>query len=421
MIDYAKKVLDNGLTVLAHTDTSTPMAAVNILYKVGARNEDPSHTGFAHLFEHLMFAGSRNVPDFDGPIQMTSGENNAFTNNDYTNYYIAIPKVNIETALWAESDRMRGLNIEQGSLDVQRKVVVQEFAQRYLNQPYGDIWLLLRPLAYKVHPYQWATIGKCVEHITDSTLDQVRSFYDRYYTPSNAILSIGADMSHDEIFRLAEKWFGDIEALPAPIDTIPQEPKQTEQRRLTVERDVPVSVIYMAFHMGDRLSREYQVCDVMSDILSNGTSSRLYQRLVKDRKLFSSVNAYISGDMDNGLFIVTGRIISGSDMKECEDALWEQLEILKEELVSKTELNKVKNKFEATNIFSQINVLNKAMNLAYFEMLSSAEMINQEVRDHASVEAGEIKKYATKIFTPENSSILHYMARNKSDDEQIQD
>lgn len=410
MIQYSRLVLENGLTVLAHTDNSTPMAAVNILYKVGARNEQPDSTGFAHLFEHLMFAGSVNVPDFDEPIQMTSGENNAFTNNDYTNYYIAIPTVNIETALWAESDRMRGLNINQNSLDVQRKVVVQEFAQRYLNQPYGDLWLLLRPLAYKVHPYQWATIGKDVDHIKNATLDQVQQFYDKYYQPSNAILTIGANLSHECIFELARKWFGDIKGVAFEPDVIAQEPPQIEQRRLSVTRDVPSSMIYIVFHMGDRLSRQYHVCDVISDVLSNGTSSRLYQRLVKERTLFSSVNAYITGDNDAGLFVVTGRVISGGSVEECEAALWHELQDLIENPVTEEELVKIKNKFEATNTFANINVLNKAMNLCYFEMLGSAELINSQVSNHGSVTSDEVQQVAREIFRADNSSVLHYLA-----------
>lgn len=410
MIQYSRLVLENGLTVLAHTDNSTPMAAVNILYKVGARNEHPDSTGFAHLFEHLMFAGSANVPDFDGPIQMTSGENNAFTNNDYTNYYIAIPTVNIETALWAESDRMRGLNINQNSLDVQRKVVVQEFAQRYLNQPYGDLWLLLRPLAYKAHPYQWATIGKDVDHIKNATLEQVQQFYDKYYQPSNAILCIGASLSHEQIFDLARKWFGDIRGASIETDIIAQEPAQTEQRRLTVNRDVPSSMIYIVFHMGDRLSRQYHVCDVISDLLSNGTSSRLYQRLVKERTLFSSVNAYITGDTDAGLFVVTGRMISGGSIEQCEAALWHELQDIIDNPVQQKELTKIKNKFEATNTFANINVLNKAMNLCYFDMLGSADLINSQVSDHGSVTPQEIQQVARDVFRVENSSVLHYLS-----------
>lgn len=410
MIDFRKKTLPNGLTVIVHEDTSTPMAAVNVLYRVGARNEDYNHTGFAHLFEHLMFGGSVNIPSYDEPVQLAGGENNAFTNNDYTNYYLALPKENLETALWLESDRMLSLAFNEHSLEVQRKVVVEEFAQRYLNQPYGDIWLLLRPLAYERHPYRWATIGRDIEHIRQATMEQVRAFFDRYYKPNNAILSIAGDLRAESVFELVEKWFGDIPAGRPVADDIPQEPEQTAPRRLEVHRPVPASVIYIAFHTGPRRSREVTVCDVISDLLSNGTSSRLYQRLVKESPLFSNVNAYISGDVDPGLFIVTGHVMPGVSLDEAERALWQELERMKNETVGDYELEKVKNKFEANNVFGEINVLNKAMNLAYFEMLGDAAWINSEVAEHNSVTPDEIRTTAQRIFRPENSSTLRYVA-----------
>lgn len=410
MIEFQKKTLANGLTVIVHEDHSTPMAAVNVLYKVGARNEDYDHTGFAHLFEHLMFGGSVNIPSYDEPVQLAGGENNAFTNNDYTNYYLALPKENIETALWLESDRMLSLAFNEKSLEVQRKVVVEEFAQRYLNQPYGDIWLLLRPLAYEKHPYRWATIGRDIDHIRNATMEQVRAFFDRYYKPENAILSIAGDIPAGRVFGLVEKWFGPIPSGHTTADTIPAEPEQTSARRLEVRRPVPASVIYIAFHMGPRLSREAAVCDVASDILSNGTSSRLYQRLVKETNLFSNVNAYISGDVDPGLFLVTGHVMEGVSLEAAEAALWHELELLKTEPVGDYELEKVKNKFEANNLFGEINVLNKAMNLAYFEMLGDAAMINDEVAEHNSVTKEEIRETSQRIFRPENSSTLLYIA-----------
>lgn len=410
MIEFQKKRLANGLTVIVHRDPSTPMAAVNVLYKVGARNETYDRTGFAHLFEHLMFGGSVNVPDYDRPVQLAGGENNAFTNNDYTNYYLALPRENLETALWLESDRMLGLAFNERSLEVQRKVVVEEFAQRYLNQPYGDIWLLLRPLAYERHPYRWATIGRDIEHIRQATMEEVRAFFERYYKPNNAILSIAGDLEPERVFDAVERWFGPIPAGEEVADEIPQEPEQTAPRRLEVRRPVPASVIYIAFHMGGRTSREAVVCDVVSDILSNGTSSRLYQRLVKESPLFSSVNAYISGDVDPGLFLVTGHVMEGVSMAEAEAALWAELERLKTEPVDDYELEKVKNKFEANDIFGQINVLNKAMNLAYFEMLGDASMIDTEVAEHNSVTRDEIQAVSRRVFRPANSSTLLYLA-----------
>lgn len=308
MIDYKKRVLSNGLTIIAHCDKSTPMAAVNIIYKVGARNEDIERTGFAHLFEHLMFGGSKNAPMFDEPIQMAAGENNAFTNNDYTDYYITIPKNNIETALWLESDRMKELNINSKSLSVQKKVVVEEFNQRYLNKPYGDTWLILRPVAYKEHPYKWATIGITPDHIKNANLDEVRSFYNKYYVPSNAVLCIAGDFEYEEIFDLAQKWFGDIDKPKLLAPTLPVEPTQTEPRFISVERDVPASFIYITYHMAGRHSREFTICDTISDILSSGSSARLYQSLVKQENVFTSVNCYITGDIDPGLIVVTGSV-----------------------------------------------------------------------------------------------------------------
>ncbi len=412
MIKFQKRVLDNGLTVIVHRDTSTPMAAVNLLYRVGSRNEDPQNTGFAHLFEHLMFGGSKNIEDFDLPIQMAGGENNAFTNNDYTNYYIALPKENLATALWAESDRMGFLNFDDNSLEVQRKVVIEEFNQRYLNQPYGDLMLLLRPLIYKVHPYQWATIGKSPEHIENATMEQVRAFHERYYTPSNAILTIAADLDEQTMFEAAEHWFAELPSLPTPQDTLPQEPEQTEGRRLVVERDVPVSLIYIAFRIGGRTSREHAVCDMITDILSNGTSSRMYQELIKEQNLFSSVNAYITGELDDGSLIVTARLLDDTTPEAAEKALWAQLTRLREEAVSDYELEKMKNKYEAQNQFSQINVLNKAINLSFFEMIGDAGMINEDVQWHNSVSAEEIQSTAQKLFTPSRANTLLYLSSN---------
>lgn len=413
MIDYQKKILKNGLTVLAHRDTTTPMAAVNVLYKVGARNENPAKTGFAHLFEHLMFGGSVNIPDFDMPVQLACGENNAFTNNDYTDYYIALPKDNIETALWLESDRMLDLAFNEKSMEVQRKVVIEEFNQRYLNQPYGDLWLLMRPLAYEVHPYRWSTIGMTPDHIRDATMEDVKAFYKKYYNPDNAILSVAADMEAEEVFALAEKWFGDIPSGEPVCDAIPEEPVQTEARRLEVVRNVPASMIVIAFHTEGRTSRRFCACDVISDLLSNGSSSRLYQRLVKGSGLFTSVNAYVTGDIDPGLFVVTGNLSAGLEPARAEAALWEELERLKTEPVSDYELEKVHNKFESGVIFGEINVMNKAMNMGYYEMLGDIGLMNREVEQHRSVGPDEIRKEASRLFTREGSSTLLYLSENE--------
>lgn len=411
MIDFKKRQLSNGLTIIAHTDMSTPMASVNVLYKVGARNELYEQTGLAHLFEHLMFGGSRNVPDFDAPLQLAGGENNAFTNNDYTNYYVAIPAENIRTALWVESDRMRGLAINEHSLQVQRRVVVEEFAQRYLNEPYGDVWSLLRPLCYgERHPYSWPTIGREASHIENVQLPAVQAFYDRYYQPSNAILSIAAPMATDKIFELAHEWFGSIENT-AHNNTIAWPAVPCGGGELTVERDVPASVVYICFPTAGRLSAQVTALDVVSDILSEGASSRLVQRLVKDRALFSSVNAYISGDEGPGLFVVTGRLMKETTMEAAQDALWAELQAIANQDVSDYELQKVRNKAVANDMFSHINSMNKAMNLAYFEFLGAAELINDQISLHHAVSKDDIRAAAAELFTPDKAYTLRYMGR----------
>lgn len=406
MITYSEHTLGNGLKVLAHRDGLSGLAAVNILYRVGARNEDPSHTGFAHLFEHLMFRGTKLIPDFDLPVQTACGENNAFTTNDYTDYYITLPKDNIETALWLESDRMTGLDITRAALEAEKGVVVEEFNQRYLNQPYGEQWLLLRELVYKVHPYRWPTIGLSPDHIRKATLSDVKAFYRRYYTPSNAILSVAADIEPERVFEMAEKWFGDIAQQPAPDDVFPPEPAQTEARRLEIGRPVPATQITVAFVMGDRMSRDYYLCDIVTDILAGGSSSRLYQRLVKERKIFSSVNSYITGDMDPGMFVVTGQILPGVSLEEAEAAIWAELDNLKHEPAGKYELEKVKNKFEASTLFGELNVMNKALNLSFYAMLGDMELLNGEVAIYRSITAEEIMSMAERVLRPERSSTL---------------
>jgi predicted Zn-dependent peptidase len=411
MIKYKEARLSNGLTILVNRDRASKLAAVNILYKVGARNEDEDKTGFAHLFEHLMFRGTHNVPDFDMPVQMACGENNAFTNNDYTDFYITLPKENLSTALWLESDRMRNLNLSHEACETEKMVVIDEFKQRYLNQPYGDETLLLRDLCYKVHPYRWSTIGISPEHIERATLDDVHNFYNLHYRPSRAILSISADIDEDEMIRLATEYFADIEDVGGEIAPIPQEPKQTEARRLEVERDVPATDITIAFHMGDRLSREFFLGDLSSDLLAGGESSRLINHLVKERGLFSAVNAYITGSIDAGLFIIKGRLMSNSSEQEAEEALWDELRELQNGNISDYELEKVKNKFEANILMGEINVMNKAMNLGFYAMTGRLELINEEAEVFRSITREEVAEFSRTIFTKANSSTLIYRSK----------
>ena len=411
MVSFERFTLANGLKVLVHEDPTTPMAVVNILYDVGARDEHPDQTGFAHLFEHLMFGGSVNIPSYDEPLQRVGGENNAFTSNDITNYYITLPSVNLETAFWLESDRMLSLAFSEKSLEVQRNVVCEEFKQRYLNQPYGDVWLKLRPMAYKQHPYQWATIGKSLDHIENANIEDVKAFFARHYNPSNAIMVVGGDVKLEEVKRLSEKWFGNIPAGEKLARLLPMEDDQTEERKETVEANVPLNAIYKVFHMPSRTEAGYYAADLISDILSRGNSSRLFRNLLKDQKLFSDINAYLTGSLDAGLFVVEGKPLPGISMEVAEAAIWKELERISTELVPEAELTKVKNKMESTMVFSEMSLLDKAMNLAYFELLGDAEQLNSETQKYLDVSAEEIRAQAAHIFRKENSSTLYYLAK----------
>ncbi|TLX75205.1 insulinase family protein [Labilibacter sediminis] len=413
MIEIKKYKLDNGLRLIVHQDKTTPLAAVNVLYDVGAKDEDENKTGFAHLFEHLMFGGSKNIPSYDAPLQNVGGDNNAWTSNDLTNYYLTLPASNIETGLWLESDRMLELNFSQESLDIQKKVVVEEFKQRYLNQPYGDVPLLLKPLAYKKHPYKWPTIGADVKHIEDATLEEVKSFFYAHYAPNNAVISITGNVEPDDVFEKVKKWFGDIPSRDVKVRNLPVEPKQTEMRELTVERDVPTDVLQMVFHMCSRTDDEYYIIDLLSDVLSNGTSSRLIQRLVMQKKLFTDLHAYISGDVEQGLFTFAGHVSEGVNIKDAEKAIWKEIEEIKNNLVDAYELQKVKNKVESSLTFSEINFLNKAMTLGQFELLGKAEDINEEVDKYRMVTAEQIQECAQKILIETNCSKLYYLSKDK--------
>ncbi len=411
MVSFERFTLTNGLKVVVHEDHTTPMAVVNILYDVGARDEDPEKTGFAHLFEHLMFGGSVNIPSYDEPLQRVGGENNAFTSNDITNYYIQVPAANVETAFWLESDRMLSLAFSEKSLDVQRNVVCEEFKQRYLNQPYGDVWLRLRPLAYKTHPYRWATIGEKLEHIEQASMEDVKSFFAKHYSPSNAIMVVAGAVRTEVVKQLAEKWFAPIPAGTKYHRELPAEPPQTEERREVVHAPVPVSAIYIAFHMESRMEPSYYYADLISDILSRGNSSRLYRQLIKEQKQFSEINAYLTGSLDKGLFVIEGKPVAGIPIEEAEAAIWAELEKLKNEPVGAEELTKVQNKVESTMVFAEMSLLDKAMNLAYFELLGDAGQLNSETDRYLQVTAGDLQEEAQRIFRKTNASTLHYLAQ----------
>jgi zinc protease len=410
MINFNKRTISNGLEVIVHEDSSTPLVTINLLYKVGARDEDSQRTGFAHLFEHLMFGGSANIPDYDGPLQLAGGDNNAFTNNDITNYYLTLPAQNIETGFWLESDRMLNLAFSDKSLEVQRNVVIEEFKQRYLNQPYGDVWLLLRPLAYKVHPYQWATIGKDISHIEHASMEDVQNFFYKYYCPDNAILVVAGNVKSDEIFSLAEKWFGEIKRKITGRLSYPSEPEQTEARELTVKRDIPFDSVYRAYHMCSRLDPEFYAVDLLSDIMSRGKSSRLYNELVKQKKLFSEINAYPTSDFDRGLFIVEGKLLNGTSMKDAEAGIDEVLQKLSSENISDEEMEKVKNKVESTIEFSEMDLSGRALNLAVAAYMGDVNLINTELEYYRNVSAADIRLQAQKLFRATNCSTLHYLS-----------
>jgi predicted Zn-dependent peptidase len=408
VISFHKEILENGLTVLVCEDHTTPMTAVNTLYKVGARDEQSDKTGFAHLFEHLMFSGSLHVSDFDTPLQRAGGQNNAFTNNDFTNYYVTIPKENLETALWLESDRMLGLGFSEEALEVQRKVVIEEFSQRYLNRPYGDLWLHLRPMIYREHPYRWATIGKDPSHIERASMDDVKAFYARYYNPENAILVLSGNIELPKTIDLVKKWYDEIPQGDELHRTYPVEPPMIKKEVSTLERDVPQDAIHMAWLMPDRLHPEYAAYDLLSDVLSNGNSSRLYRSLVKDKSLFTKISAYITGSRDQGLFYITGMPTPGLNLDEAESVIRDEVKKLVSDGFKDSELEKVKNQFIAQKAYSESGILPKAMNLAYFEFLGEADMVNHQQEEYAKVEEDDLLNVANTLLECEGYAVLRY-------------
>ena len=413
MIKFERFVLGNGLKVLVHPDQSTPMAVVNVLYDVGARDEVASKTGFAHLFEHLMFGGSVNIPDYDEPLQVAGGENNAYTTNDLTNYYCQLPADNLETAFWLESDRMLSLAFSKKSLDVQRKVVCEEFKEHYINKPYGDVWHTMRELAFKEHPYKWMTIGKELSHVENATLEDVKAFFFKHYTPINAILVVAGNVSVEHVKTLAEKWFGDIPSGEKYNRNLPVEPKQVEARRLTVHRNVPMDAIYKTWHMCARRDVDYYATDLLTDILGGGASSRLYQSLVKEQQLFANINCYHFGSLDKGLFTIEGQLIKGVDIQKAEDAIELELDKMRKSLLDDRELQKVKNKTESVMAFEDMSVMNRAGSLAFYELLGDGELMNTEFQKYQQVKAKDLHRIANEVLTTENSNTLWYLSDNQ--------
>jgi zinc protease len=412
MIDFKRFTLENGLRVL-HEDNSTPLIAMNILYDVGSRDEDPGMTGLAHLFEHLMFGGSANIPEYDKPLQMVGGENNAFTNNDITNYYLTVPSENIETGFWLESDRMMGLDFSQKNLDTQKSVVIEEFNQRYLNQPYGDAILKLRPLAYKIHPYRWPAIGMDINHVSGVELEDIKDFFFSHYAPNNAILTLTGKITQERAYRLSSEWFGPIPKRDIKIRNLPAEPEQLEERSLTIESDVPADAFYKVWHIGPRKSFDYHTLDLITDLLAGGETGRLHTKLVREKKLFSEINAYITSDIDPGLVTIHGKLMKGVDIRSADESVNEVIKGLQEIKESEEEIEKVRNKFESSTVFSNTSILNKAVSLSNYELLGNPELINREVEAYRGVSAEMVSEAAERFFRPTNCSTLYYKSSRK--------
>jgi zinc protease len=414
MIQFDKFTLGNGLRVLVHQDSSTPMAVVNVMYDVGARDEDPSRTGFAHLFEHLMFGGSINIPSYDEPLQVAGGENNAYTTNDLTNYYSQLPSENIETAFWLESDRMLSLAFSKKSLEVQRKVVMEEFKEHYINKPYGDVWFKMRELAYTTHPYRWQTIGKELSHIEKATIGDVKKFFFKHYCPANAILVVAGNATTAQVRELADKWFGTIPPGEKYHRQLPAEPTQTAPRKEIIKSNVPIDALYKCWHMAGRLDDGYYAAELITDILSGGGSSRLYQALVKEQQLFSNIDCYHFGSTDAGILTIEGKLIRGIKMEHADSAVEAELEKLKTILIEEKELQKVKNKTEAALAFEDMSIMNRANSLATYELLDNAGLINEELDKYHSITREDIRQYAHSIFDADNCSTIYYYAEEKS-------
>jgi zinc protease len=413
MVEYEKFSLQNGLKVILHNDDSSPMVAINIIYKVGSVHEDPDRTGFAHLFEHLMFGGTKNVKNFDTPVQKAGGENNAFTNNDFTNYYEVLPKENLEVALWLEVDRMKNLDITQRTLNTQKKVVIEEFKETCLNEPYGDMWHILGEMLYPDHPYNWPVIGKEYSHIKKANLDDVQNFFNTYYTPQNSILSICGSIDVMKTKALVERYFGEVQSLPS-VERISKYISQAEPVIYKeVKAEVPSNAIILAYRMCDRYHPDYYAIDLVSDILSTGRSSRFYQKLVKEKQLFANIDAYITGTTDDGAFIIDGKVMDGVSIDIAKEAIMLELSIIMTERMDENELRKIKNKAESNLVFSETSILSKAMSLGYYEYLGDIDLINTESDLYEKITTDDILRVSTSLFDPKNKRTLVYLKNSE--------
>jgi len=412
MIQFDRFTLDNGLKVLVHQDTSTPMAVVNVLYNVGSKDENPHKTGFALLFEHLMFGGSVNIPDYDEPLQRAGGENNAYTTNDLTNYYCQLPAENIETAFWLESDRMLSLAFSEKSLEVQRKVVCEEFKEHYINKPYGDAWHKMRKLAYTQHPYQWMTIGASLEHVEQATMQEVKDFFFQFYRPNNAILVVTGNVTTEQVKALAEKWFGPIEAGKPYHRNLPVEPRQEKNKSLDVRADVPMDMLMMTWHMGGRFDASYHATDLITEVLGGGASARLYEELIKKKQIFSSIDCYHFGTIDPGLLVIEGKLVKGISMSVAEKAVLDEVAKLTNDLLDEKEVQKVINKTESIICFEDMSIMNRAHSLAFYELLGDAALMNTELAKYQAVTPALIQSTAQTIFSEQNRNTLYYYSKS---------
>lgn len=406
MIHFDKFTLTNGLQVIVHPDSASSIAVVNLMYNVGARDEHPTQTGFAHLFEHLMFGGSCNIPFYDAPLQQVGGDNNAYTTTDLTNYYCSLPAVNLETAFWLESDRMFGLAFDQKALEIQKKVVIEEFKELYLNKPYGDAWHHLTDMAYTTHPYQWPTIGKKLSHIANVTIEDVKGFFYKFYRPNNAILVVSGQVDKYEVERLCQKWFEPIPAGATYHRSLPKEPDQLIARRKTVEGDVPFNMLYKAYHMPGKGMPGYYAATILGNLLSEGKSALLHAHLVEDQALYTRIDTYMTESLDPGLFVINGSLTNQISLEKAESAL---LKVLKKiEAITDIDLKKAKNQIESQLVFSQVNLVSRAQDLAVATLLGDTNLINKEIEYIQKVTIEEVQTIAQTILQEQNCTTLHY-------------
>ncbi|TSJ81072.1 MAG: insulinase family protein [Candidatus Cardinium sp.] len=406
MIHFEKFTLSNGLQVIVHEDPTSHIAVMNVMYDVGARDEHPLQTGFAHLFEHLMFGGSCNIPAYDTPLQQVGGSNNAYTTTDLANYYCSLPAVNLETAFWLESDRMLGLAFNEKSLEVQRKVVIEEFKEHYLNQPYGDAWHHLTNMAYTTHPYRWPTIGQSVSHIESATMDDVKAFFYKFYRPNHAILVVAGKVTQPQVAALCKKWF---EPIPAGLPyhrALPQEPAQVLPRRKVVHGDVPFPMLYKAYHMPGRGMPGYYAAEVLCNLLSEGKSALLYANLVEKQALYTRIDGYTTESFDPGLLVISGSLAEKTPFEAAENGLVAVLDQVK--AITPIALEKVKNQMETQLVFGQVNLVHRAQELAVATLEGDTNLVNKKIEYIRQVDLEAVQTVAEMILQEQNCSTLHY-------------